>query len=666
EQLRVDFVYSTDLFDAATIRRMLVHYERLLEGVVADPECRLSHLPLLSDAERNQLLVEWNDTANAFPRKCVHELFEEQVACTPEATAVEYEGRKLSYRELNTRANQLAHHLIALGVGPEVLVGVCLERSLELIVALLGILKAGGAYMPLEPSYPRERLSFMLEDARPAFLVTTSAKLDVLPLDLPEIVTLDAGAAAFGYENASAPKTSVSLDNLAYVIYTSGSTGRPRGVQLGHHGLCNMAVCHAREFQIHAGSRVLQFASFSFDASVLEIFTALTVGATLCLAPRDHLLPGRELVDTLQHQKITTVLLPPSALAVMPDTDLPHLETLIAGGERCTADLVRRWAPGRRFFNAYGPTECTVTATTWRCSEMDRSDPPIGRPRANARAYILDSALNLVPPGVEGELYIGGDGLARGYLNRPEPTAERFVRDPFSTVPGARMYRSGDLARYCPDGSIEFLGRLDDQVKIRGFRIEPGEVEAVLCEHPAVRQAVVQVREDASGDKRLVAYVVPADPSLTDIEPLRALLRERLPDYMRPVPYVLLEHLPLTANGKVDRKALPAPDARAYTTGVYEAPVGEIEATLAQIWAEVLRLERVGRNDNFFNLGGHSLLATKVVSRARDRFDLHLPLRLMFEEPTVKGLADCIAMLEWLNQAGQKRSDTGEIDRIRI
>ncbi|MCP4655475.1 MAG: amino acid adenylation domain-containing protein, partial [bacterium] len=526
--------YGADLFDATTIRRALDHFRILLEGIAADPARRLSELPLLGEAERHQLLVEWNDTGAEYPRqRCFHQLFEEQAKRTPEAVALVLAGADdsapddsaptgaaaaLTYRELNRQANRLAHHLCSLGVGPERLVGLCAERSIEMVVGLLAILKAGGAFVPLDPAYPRPRLAFMLEAAGVTMLLTQHKLLDRLPIDGLQVVCLDRLATAMTRERAGDPVCRTSSHNLAYVIYTSGSTGRPKGAMLHHRGLCNLAgeLSH----QAQPGDAVLQFASLSFDASVFELVWALTVGAALHLSDGGPPLPGPPLLDFFRRHGISKAVLPPSALAALPATaarELPALRTLLVAGEACPADLPAAWAGTRRFFNAYGPTETTICATVAEC-EARVGKPPIGRPISNTRIVLLDGHLNPVPVGVPGELHIGGTGLGRGYLHRPALTAERFIPNPFGAAlgePGSRLYKTGDLARTQSDGELEFLDRIDQQVKLRGYRIELGEIEAVLAQHQAVREAVVVAREDVPGDRRLVAYLV-HDPQYLD------------------------------------------------------------------------------------------------------------------------------------------------------
>ncbi len=663
ECLRGQVVYSTDLFDDSTIARLLGHFQMLLEGIVVNPQQRLCDLPLLTERERHQRLVEWNDTSKGRGEKSFHELFEEQVERSPNAIALVFEGEQLTYRELNNRSNQLAHHLQKLGVEPDVLVGLCLERSAEMIVGLLGILKAGGAYVPLDPTYPQERLDFMLEDAQVSVLLTHSLLAPLfkrgaegaLPPGL-SIVCVDQNSEGNAYStttaNASQSQknlfTGVTPDNLAYVIYTSGSTGKPKGVLVQHRGLCNLSEAQIQAFDLQPSNRILQFASLSFDASIFEIVMALRTGATLYLARRESLLPGVALLRLLRDNAITHVTLPPSVLAVLPAQELPALRTIISAGEPCSIDIVRRWASGRRFFNAYGPTEATVWSTVAELSD-DSEQSVIGRPIANTQVYILDSHLQPLPIGVSGELYIGGDGLARGYLNQPELTAVAFIPTPFSDKPGTRLYKTGDLARYQPDGNIEFLGRIDEQVKIRGFRIELGEIEAVLNQHPDVKEAIAT--EDVSGNKRLIAYVVPNAQlnhpkskiqNLTS-NSLRHVLKQKLPEYMIPSTFIVLEALPLLPNGKVDRRALKTLSKdQTEPVEAYIAPRTPTEEAIAQIWAEVLKCHRIGIRDNFFELGGDSLLAVRLIAQIHQQFERELPLSTLFLTPTIEGLASTL------------------------
>ena len=660
---------------------------------------------------------------------CLHQLFEVQAAVAPDAAAVVFdsrgdeetrpalsgnEGRQgdketgirgqgldvdasqtqnsklktqnsspntqhLTYHALNIHANQLAHHLLALGVGPETLVGLSMDRSLELVVGILGVLKAGGAYVPLDPTYPPNRLAFMLTDSHAAVLLTQARLADALPPFWAPVISLDADWASIAQEPAHNPDGALAPENLCYLIYTSGSTGAPKGVLVAHGGACAMVQAQIDAFDVRPESHVLQFASISFDASVSEIFTALAAGATLYMGPREAMLPGAALIDRLRDQQITTATLPPSALAVLPAESLPALQTLVSAGEPCTGEIVARWASGRQFLNAYGPTETTVCATIARC-RADEGRPAIGRPIAGSLVYVLDARLEPAPIGVPGALYVGGDGLARGYLNRPDLTAERFIPNPFAGVtgdgcwvtedsdpntqhptPNTRLYKTGDIARYRSNGVLEYLGRSDHQVKVRGYRIEPGEIEAALGQHPAVQRSVVVAREDRPGEMRLVAYVVQGSgvrgqgsdvgesqtqnsKLKTQNFELRAFLKERLPDYMVPSVVVLLEALPLTPSGKVDRKALPAPDgARPDLADTFVAPRTPVEETLARVWAEILGIDRVGANDNFFDLGGDSILIFKMIARARQE-GFQIAPRQVFQHQTVAALAEVVGV----------------------
>ncbi|HEU0077947.1 MAG TPA: amino acid adenylation domain-containing protein, partial [Longimicrobiaceae bacterium] len=534
--------------------------------------------------------------------------------------------------------NRLAHHLRARGVGPEARVAICVERGPEMVVGLLAVLKAGGAYVPLDPAYPAERLDLMLRDSAPVVLLTqTSLAGRFTGTDVP-LLDVESGAAAW----ASQPHTNPERGDLtslhpAYVIYTSGSTGRPKGVAVVHRGVCNLVQAQIRSLAVEPGSRVLQFASFSFDACVFELVMALCRGAALHLARRGAL-AGEQLAEVIGREGITHATLPPAVLASLPEgAALESVRILVLAGDVVPEATARRWSVGRRLYNAYGPPEATVWGTLEECRSGGAGRPGIGRPIANVRAYVLDAAMQPVPVGVAGELYLGGAGVARGYLGRPALTAERFVPDPFGARAGARLYRTGDLGRWRADGTLEFLGRSDHQVKVRGYRIEPGEIEARLREHGGVREAVVLAREDAPGEKRLVAYYVAAEP--VEAEALRSYLGERLPEYMIPAAYVRLEVLPLTSNGKLDRGALPVPEGEVYARRGYEAPAGEVEEGLAEIWTELLGVERVGRHDHFFELGGHSLLAVQVVSRVRHVLGIDAAVADLFVRPVLADFA---------------------------
>src|SRR6267142_1490631 len=643
--------YSTDLFKAATIRRMLGHWERLLEGIVAHPEGPVGELPLMSEAEERQILVEWNDTRVEYGEgKCLHELFEAQVERSAEAIAVTYEGQEVSYGELNRRANQLGHYLQGLGVGPEVRVGLCLERSVELVVGILGILKAGGAYVPLDPDYPQERLAFMLEDSAPAVLLTQGhlqGLFSGISGSMPVLDLADATPPWRGQAESNPERTAMGLtgEHLAYVIYTSGSTGRPKGVMNAHCGVVNRLVWMQRAYGLEPHDAVLQKTPVSFDVSVWEFFCPLMTGARLVMArPNGHKDPGY-LVEAMRDDQVTTVHFVPSMLQVFLDhaeaAKHSGLRRVICSGEVLPAKVARcfqeRLTSG--LHNLYGPTEAAIDVTAWTCpADTTQESIPIGRPVANTQIYILDEHLEAVLVGIAGELHVGGVQVARGYLNRPDLTAERFIPNPYGEEAGGRLYKTGDLGRYQRDGDIEYLGRSDYQVKIRGFRIELGEIEAVLSRHGQVKEAVVIAREDTPGEKRLVAYVTAVEEEAPNAEELREHLKGALPEYMVPSAFVVLEAMPLTANGEVDRKALPAVDFTAQQTRRYEASQGEIEEILSTIWQELLHVERVGRHDNFFELGGDSILSIEIVTRARQA-SLSLTVTQLFEHQTIAELA---------------------------
>ncbi|MFL6195598.1 MAG: amino acid adenylation domain-containing protein, partial [Thermoanaerobaculia bacterium] len=596
------------------------------------------------------LLEEWSTNPLEVPRDvCLPELFERWVERNPEALAVDWigsgEGDRLTYGQLNERANRLAHHLRALGVGPGTWVGLALERSADMIVGLLGILKAGGAYVPLDLSYPRERLAYMMAETEPRVLVTQDWLLDRLPRFTGLTVCLRRDRAAIARRSRRNPRTGLLPDNSAYVIFTSGSTGRPKGVVVPHAGLANLAEALVTTFGVGRGDRLLLFAPLAFDTSVFEILLALRGGATLCLAGQDDLLPGPGLIRLLKDGGITRLTLTPSALAALPEEDLPGLASVTVAGEACTAELVDTWGRERPFFNCYGPTESTVWVTVARCLPGDPRRPPIGRPVANKRLYVLDQGLDPVPAGVTGELWVGGAGVARGYLNRPDLTAERFWPDPFAVEPGARAYRTGDLVRWREDGNLDFVGRDDFQVKIRGYRIELGEVEAALLAHPQVREAVVLAREEA-GDKHLVACLVPRAGRKPRARELRAWLAERLPDFMVPARFAILAALPLSPNDKVDRQALARmPLGLEPEAGPPAPPRNAAEEALAAIWSELLGRAPIGIHDDFLELGGHSLLAARLAARVREAFGADLEVRTVFEAPTVAALAERIGAL---------------------
>ncbi|HYP26767.1 MAG TPA: amino acid adenylation domain-containing protein [Blastocatellia bacterium] len=650
QELSIALEYNTDLFDTTTITRMLGHFRNLLEGIVANPEQPVSTLPLLAEAERRKSLFDWNDTSVDYgPEGRIHELFEAQAERTPDATAVVFEQQRLTYAELNRRANQLARYLQEMGVGPESLVGICLERSIEMVVAILGILKAGGAYVPLDPDYPRERLAFIIEDARVSVLLTKRGVAPELARDGAKVVCLDNEWEEIAKQEAENPAGEVMSQNLAYVIYTSGSTGRPKGVMIEHHGICNRLQCGRQAHPMDESDGMLQATSFSFDVSVLEIFAPLVAGARLVVArPGGTGDPGY-LVRLMAEQKVTVAHFVPSLLRVLLDEpgidECRHLRQVVAGGEPLQGEIKDRFFArlDAELYNLYGPTEASVNATLRLCEPGGgQGIVPIGRPLANVRIYILDSYLQPAPIGIPGELHLAGVGLARGYLDRPDQTAEKFIPDPFGDEPGARMYKTGDVVRYLQDGNIEFISRVDGQVKVRGFRIELGEVESVINAHAGVRESVVVVREGKSDDKLLVAYIVPEQEPAPEASELRSYLRNRLPDYMVPSSFVTLHSLPLTPNGKVDRRALLALGQAVSGAGSeFVTPRDLIEFQVARIWAEVMGVDRVGVRDNFFESGGHSLLAVRLMARIRQCFGKELPLSALFKGATVEHLA-CI------------------------
>ncbi len=651
------FEYATDLFDAATSERLVEHFSVLLEGIVRDPSRPLRELPLLAEAERRRVLVEWNDTAADHPPDTLlHEQVAAQAARTPAAVAVSFAGAELRYGELDARANRLARLLRRHGVRGEALVGVCMERSLELLVALLAVLKAGGAYVPLDPEYPRDRLAFMIDDARPRVILTQAHLASLLPPQAAPVVRVDVDWHLAAAEPADPlPRDGLTPESLAYVIYTSGSTGRPKGVMNAHRGVMNRLAWGQHVYRLGAGDRVLQKTPFSFDVSVWELFWPLLSGAELVVArPGGHREPGY-LVDTIASRALTVVHFVPSMRAIIHDElsalgpaareRCASVRRVFCSGEALSPALAARFfatLPGVELHNLYGPTEAAIEVTAGAVTP-GAAVVTIGRPIDNTRMYVLDARMEPAPVGVRGELYIGGVQVARGYWNRPELTAERFVRDPFSATSGARLYRTGDVARWLPSGEIEYLGRADFQIKLRGFRIELGEIEATLLAHAAVREAVVIPHADAAvngGAPRLLAYLVARDDApLPTVDDLRAFLADRLPDYMIPAGFVSLPALPLTGSGKVDRRALPAPEeGGALSLGAaFAPPASHVEATLAGIWAGVLRRDTIGVHDNFFALGGDSILAIQIIARAQAA-GIRVTPRQIFQYPTIAAL----------------------------
>jgi amino acid adenylation domain-containing protein/FkbM family methyltransferase len=647
EQLNGMVEFNSDLFKPQTVERFTNHFINVLEAALENVNAPISGLSILDQQEREQILVEWNSTQKSCAKDvCAHELFEAQVAQTPGALAVDDEQEAFTYQELNRRANQLAHYLRRLGAGPEAIGAICAERSSAMLVGILGMIKSGAAYLPLDPSYPRERLAFILRDAGVRFLVTQQKFAEALSEHAEHIICLDADRESIERESGENVSAGTLPDNLAYVIYTSGSTGMPKGVELKHSGLVNLITWHQQTYKVTGEDRATQVATPAFDASVWEVWPYITAGASIHIPDDETRASSSKLMAWLAAKSITLSFLPtPLAEAILDEPCLPDLvlRVLLTGGDRLQKGP-RRDATFS-LVNHYGPTESTVVAT---CAPVEVGNeacarPPIGRPIDNTQAYLLNSKLQPVPTGVPGELYIGGDGLARGYLKRPDMTADRFIPNPFSGLPGERLYRTGDLARYLPDGNIDFIGRLDQQVKLWAYRIELGEIEVSLSRHPAVSSNVVIAREDSPGDKRLAAYVVLQPEQTATAFELRSFLKAKLPEYMVPSAFVILDKLPLTPNGKVDRNALPEPNRNRQEVGeTFVAPRNQIEEILAGIWAQVLVIEQVSIYDNFFDIGGHSLLATQVISRVRQSFEVEIPLRQIFETPTVIGLAESI------------------------
>ncbi|KYC36605.1 non-ribosomal peptide synthetase [Scytonema hofmannii PCC 7110] len=642
--------YNTDLFNADTITRMLGHFQTMLEGIIANPDNAIVDLPLLTASEKHQLIVDWNDTLTDYPyNQCIHHLFKQQVERTPNAIAVVFENQQLTYRELNNQANRVAHYLQKLGVIPEVLVGICMERSLSMVVGLLGILKAGGAYVPLDPAHPKERLAFILEDTQSPVLLTQQRLIEKLPTDSTKVVCLDSDWEEIARECSQNPVCEINSANLAYVIYTSGSTGKPKGTLIPHKGLLNYLTWCTQAYTVELGKGTTVHSSLAFDLTITGLFSPLLVGRQVKLIAENQGIES--LSHTLrQESNLSLVKITPAELLLL-SGQLSSNEVagitraFIVGGENLLTESTTFWqeyAPDTMLVNEYGPTETVVGCCIYRVPqvELESSSVPIGLPIANTQLHVLDQYHQLVPIGVPGELHIGGVSLARGYLNRPELTALKFIPNPFSNEPGARLYKTGDLARYRADGNLEFLGRIDHQVKVRGYRVELGEIEGLLGQHPEVQEAVVLMREDLPGNQRLVAYFVANTETALTTSDLRNFLKEQLPEYMVPSVFVQLKTLPLTTNGKIDRRVLPVPDGdRPELEEVYVAPRSEMERAIARVWQEVLHLEKVGVNDNFFDLGGHSLLIVQVHSKLQQNLHRNLSIVEIFQNPTIKSLA---------------------------
>ena len=693
ERLEGVVKYNAKLYEASMIGRLAGHYETLLESVVDNPDQPITTLPMLTPAERHQLLLEWNDTKSEYPDNlCMHQLFEARAHNTPDAVAAVFENQRLTYRELNGQASRVAHDLRKLGVEPDTLVGLCVERSLEMLVGILAILKAGGAYVPLDPIYPNKRLSRMLSEAQPRVLLTQRHLISRFPKYAGPVIFLDPSTRApalargspsgfrltgvvegatglpVGLHNGLASVMGESNDNLgiemtpdslAYVIFTSGSTGIPKGVLISHRSLINHSTAMARHYDLQPSDRVLQFASFGFDVAAEEIFPTWLSGAAVVLWPAAAAV--KDFLEFIEQQEITVVNLPAAYWHewVSESEQLrvpPMVRLVVVGSDKVLAKKFSIWkkqiGERVRLCNAYGLTETTITATIYEPRGNGQCGMtgcvPIGRPIANTKAYVLDQRLNLVPSGVPGELYIAGTGLARGYLNRPELTAERFISNPFCADTGARIYKTGDLVRYLPDGNLEYLGRIDNQIKLRGYRIELGEIEALLRQHPRVQDAAVIVREDTPGDRRLVAYVVQEREAACAASELRTYLRDKVPDYMIPSAFVTLDSFSVTLCGKVDRRALPVPDkTRPEPENTRVRPRNRIERQLTRIWEKVLGFQPIGVNENFYDLGGHSILAMQLTAQIERAFGKHLPPASLLQAPTIERLASLIHQDKW-------------------
>jgi len=676
QQMLVRISYDTNRFDDGTITRLLGHFQTLLEGIISNPEARVSQLSLLTKFEKQQLLGDWNNIhENYLQDKCIHQLFEEQVERTPHNVAVVFENNSLTYQQLNTRANQLAHYLQELGVKPDTLVGICVERSLEMIVGILGILKAGGAYVPLDPEYPQERLNFMLEDSQVKVLVTQAKLVESIPEHQAQLICLDTDWEKIAQNITSNPENKSEPENLTYIIYTSGSTGKPKGVLVNHANVVRLFAATDSRYHFNSQDVWTLFHSYAFDFSVWEMWGALLYGGRLVIVPYLVTRSPELFYELLCQEKVTILNQTPTAFRQLiqaeeslkgdispllkevrgdrsspTDNDL-SLRLIIFGGESLEINSLQPWFDRHgdqlpQLVNMYGITETTVHVTYRPLSMADVNSTAsvIGRPLPDLQVYLLDQYLQPVPVGVPGEMYVGGAGVAKGYLNRPELTTERFISSPFEH--SNKLYKTGDLARYWPNGELEYLGRIDNQVKIRGFRIELGEIEALLASHPQIWETVVLVWDDTRGDKRLVAYIVPQPEITIIIDEIRQFLKAKLPDYMVPNAFVILAALPLTTNGKIDRRALPPPESGSEVSDKYVAPRTPMEEILVTIWSEVLKVEKVGINDNFFELGGHSLLATQLVAQIRDRLKIELPLRQLFNTATLAELAQGIEQLK--------------------
>lgn len=648
DTLTTSFYYDAHLFNHEAIQQLAEHWQTLITNVIANPDNPICQFPILSDRQRHQLLVEFNNTQSPFPKSCIHHYFEAQVDRTPNNIAVVFEDQQLTYAELNTRANQLAQKLQTLGVKPETRVGICVERSLDLIVAMLSILKAGGAYLPLDPAFPRDRIAFMMEDAQISVLLTQTHLLSTLPEHTANVICLDSPHLPI----SSSPHLPIppSPSNLAYIIYTSGSTGKPKGVAVEHQQICNYVQGILERLTLPEGSTFATVSTIAADLGNTAIFSALCTGGCLHVISADRASNPQAFAEYCRQHPIDCLKIVPShleALLTAGHAEILPRQRLILGGEACNWKLIqtiRQLAPNCAILNHYGPTETTVGVLTYSVEDTPihpkTKTVPLGRPIANTQVYVLDQQLQPVPIGVPGELYLGGDNVARGYLNHSELTAERFIPHPFNNDTNARLYRTGDLVRYQADGNLEFLGRADDQVKIRGFRVELGEIKAVLCQHPDIQQAIVLVHKDEAENSRLVAYVVPHSTGTSTVHDWRSFLKVRLPEYMVPSVFVRLKTLPLTPNGKVDRQALPVPDTQKPDQETAFVPPREtLELQLTQIWEDLLNVRPIGVTDNFFDLGGHSLLAVRLIAQIEKQLQQKLPLSALLQGATIEQLA---------------------------
>ncbi len=646
--------YNEELFEQGTAARMLSHLQQLLAGALENSDRSSAELPMLTERELRELLVERNQTAREFPNRCLHEHVETIAASAPHVAAVFYEQEHLSYGELNSRANQLAHYLRKRGISRNTRVGICLQRSIDFAVALIGVLKAGATCVPLDPKYPDDRLSFMLENVEASLVLTERGLLNATIPPGTEVVLISDERQRIAAESRTNPKAGSTPDDIAYVIYTSGSTGRPRGVLLAHAGLVNYTLGAVEQFELRPGDRMLQFCSISFDAALEEIYSTWAAGATLVFRNDEVSLEPGEFLSWVGRQRITVMDLPTAywhewvyALPSLTEKVPATVRLVIVGGEKASSEAYSTWhkfAGSRvRWVNTYGPAEASVVATTYEPKLQPGGEPPavlpIGRPVANARVYLLDADMNLVPVGVPGELHIGGVGVAQGYLNHPQLTAQKFIRDIFSEDPLARLYKTGDLARYLPNGEIEFVGRRDNQVKIRGFRVEPGEIESVLSKHPGVFETAIVLRQDSTGNKRLVGFVVRSNEGVTESE-LRAHVQAQLPEYMVPSEFVFLQSMPLTPNRKIDRRKLATLESEAPSAASSIESVNDpLQLELIQIWEELLGRKPIGIHDNFFDLGGHSLLAARLMHRIKQVHGTSLPLAVLLQAPTIEKLS---------------------------